>query len=201
MMFAHEGYCARWPRMHSRRSLPHGAQAAKVSSRDRPRCISFPDGREVTVHAIAEADAPEIARAFERLTAESRYFRFMHHKKQLNGAALRRGVHPRPGREFAFVATIPAADGIDIVGGARYVRAGKTNAKTCEFAITVAEDWRGSGLAATLLASLVRRARRDGYETMEGWVLAENTAMLALARELDFDIEPVSGDATVLRVE
>jgi GNAT superfamily N-acetyltransferase len=65
--------------------------------------------------------------------------------------------------------------------------------------MTVAEDWRGSGLAATLLASLVRRARRDGYETMEGWVLAENTAMLALARELHFDIERDPGDATVLR--
>jgi RimJ/RimL family protein N-acetyltransferase len=171
-----------------------------MSSRYRPRRVSLHDGREVTVRAIVEADAPEIARAFERLTSESRYFRFMHHKRQLSGAALRRGVHPRPGRDFAFVATIPAADGIDIVGGAQYVRADKTNAKTCEFAVTVAEDWRGSGLATTLLASLVRRARRDGYETMEGWVLAENTAMLALARELDFDIEPVPGDATVLRV-
>jgi RimJ/RimL family protein N-acetyltransferase len=110
-------------------------------------------------------------------------------------------VHPRPGRDFAFAATIPAADGIAIVGGAQYVRADETNAKTCEFAITVAEDWRGSGLAATLLASLVRRARRDGYETMEGWVIAENTAMLALARKLDFEIEPVPGDATLLRVQ
>jgi RimJ/RimL family protein N-acetyltransferase len=172
-----------------------------MSSRYRPRRVSLPDGREVTLRAIIEADAPEIARAFERLTAESRYFRFMHHKKQLDGAALQRGVHPRPGREFAFVATIPAADGIEIVGGAQYVRADKIDAKRCEFAMTVAEDWRGSGLATTLLASLVRRARHDGYETMEGWVLAENTAMLALARELNFDIEPDPGDATVVRVQ
>jgi GNAT superfamily N-acetyltransferase len=172
-----------------------------MSSRYRPRRVSLNDGREVTVRAIVESDAPEIVRAFERLTTESRYLRFMHHKKQLNGAALQRGVHPLPGREFAFVTTIPAAAGIDIVGGAQYVRADKTNAMTCEFAMTVAEDWRGSGLATTLLASLVRRARRDGYETMEGWVLAENTAMLALARELDFDIESVPGDATVLRVQ
>jgi RimJ/RimL family protein N-acetyltransferase len=172
-----------------------------MSSRYRPRRISLHDGREVTVRAIVEADAPEIARAFARLTGESRYFRFMHHKKQLSGAALERSVHPRPGREFVFVATIPAADGIDIVGGAQYVSAEKTKAKRCEFAMTVAEEWRGSGLATTLLASLVRRARRDGYKTMEGWVLAENTAMLALARELGFDIEPVPGDTTVLRVQ
>ncbi len=34
--------------------------------------------------------------------------------------------------------------------------------------MTVAEDWRGVGLASTLLASLVRRALRDGYVMMEG---------------------------------
>ena len=172
-----------------------------MSSRYRPRRVRLHDGREITVRAIVEADAPEIAQAFARLTSESRYFRFMHHKKQLSSAALQRGVHPRPGREFAFVATIPAGNGIRIVGGAQYVRADKTNAKTCEFAVTVAEDWRGSGLAGTLLASLVRRARRDGYEIIEGWVLAANTSMLGLARELDFDIERIPGDTTVLRVQ
>ena len=82
------------------------------------------------------------------------------------------------------------------------VPADEGNDKTCEFAITVAEDWRGSGLATQLLSpSLVRRARSDGYATMEGFVIAENTAMLALARALEFDTEPMPGDATVLRVQ
>ena len=54
----------------------------------------------------------------------------------------------------------------------------------------MAEDWRGSGLAVRLMASLMRRARRDGYETMEGWVIAENTAMLTLARKLGFEMAP-----------
>jgi RimJ/RimL family protein N-acetyltransferase len=159
------------------------------------------DGREVTLRAIGAADAPEIAQAFERLTAESRYSRFMQHKRQLDPAALDRGVHPRPGRDFAFVATIPAADGIDIVGAAQYVRADEGDARTCEFAITVAEDWRGSGLATHLLASLVRRARRDGYTTMEGAVIAGNASMLALARKLKFTVHQVAEDATVVRVQ
>ena len=167
----------------------------------RPRRLGLRDGREVTLRAIVPADAPEIVQAFERLSSESRYNRFMQHKKQIDGAALERGVRPRPGRDFAFVATIPAADGIDIVGAAQYVPASEGNDQTCEFAITVAEDWRGTGLAAQLLASLVRRARRDGYQTMEGWVLAENTAMLALARKLRFKTESVPGGASMLRVQ
>jgi len=170
-------------------------------SRYRPRSVRLRDGRTVTIRSIVEADAPEIVQAFERLSADSRYFRFMWHTKQLDRAALERGVHPRPGRDFAFVATIPAIDGVDIVGAAQYVGAEETSDKTCEFAITVAEDWRGSGLASTLLASLMRRARRDGYSVMEGQVIAENTAMLRLARKLHFKIDPVPGDATVLRVQ
>lgn len=174
--------------------------AATTPSRYRARRVTLRDGREVTLRAIVEADATQIVQAFGRLSAQSRYYRFMQHKEQLDSAALQRGVHPRPGNDFVFVATIPVDDTIDIVGAAQYVRADNGTDKTCEFAITVAEDWRRSGLATRLLASLVRRARRDGYETMEGLVIAENTAMLALARKLDFKVKPVPGDATVVRV-
>jgi len=40
------------------------------------------------------------AQLAERLSAESRYSRFMQHKRQLDPAALDRGVNPRPGREY-----------------------------------------------------------------------------------------------------
>ena len=180
---------------------PPGVAVAPVPPRYRPRCVRLRDGREVTLRAVVEADAAEIVQAFERLSAESRYYRFMGCKKNLDGSAVQRGVHPRPGQDFVFVATIPATDGIDIVGAGQYVRAGEGNDKTCEFAITVAEGWRGIGLATRLLASLVRRARRDGYETMEGWVIAQNRPMLAVARKLHFRVEPVPGDATVLRIQ
>jgi acetyltransferase len=173
---------------------------AERTSRYRPRRIALRDGRAVTLRAIGPADAPEIVKAFERLSVASRYARFMQHKRRLDPAALHRGVHPRPGLDFVFVATAPAADGIDIVGAAQYVRADENDPRTCEFAITVAEDWRGSGLARQLLASLVRRARRDGYATMEGSVIAGNRPMLALARKLKFVISQEPDDASVVRV-
>jgi GNAT superfamily N-acetyltransferase len=172
-----------------------------LRSRYRPRRLTLRDGRVVTLRAILESDAQEIGKAFERLSADSRYYRFMQHKRELDPAALDRGVHPRPGRDFAFVATSPTADGFDIVGAAQYVRAKGRGSKTCEFAITVAEDWRGSGLATQLLASLVRRARRDGYKKLEGAAIADNVPMLALARKLKFTVHPVTDDATVVRVQ
>jgi RimJ/RimL family protein N-acetyltransferase len=166
----------------------------------RPRRLVLRDGREVTLRAITEADAPAIQRAFDRLSADSRYQRFLHHKKQLSPEALERGVHPQPGQAFAFVATVPRREGFDVVGAAQYVRAAAGNARTCEFAITLAEDWRGSGLARELLASLLRRARRDGYAVMMGLVLADNEPMLALARKLKFALEPSSEGSAVVRV-
>lgn len=166
----------------------------------RPRRLVLRDGREVTLRAVAESDASAIQQAFDRLSADSRYNRFLHHKKQLSPEALERGVRPLPGRDFAFVATVPRPGGIDIVGAAQYVRAAEDDDTTCEFAITLAEDWRGSGLARQLLASLLRRARRDGYAVMEGLVLADNAPMLALARKLKFVVEPSSPESSAVRV-
>lgn len=174
---------------------------ARLPARYRPRRVHLHDGRVVTLRAIDTADAPEIVQAFERLDQESRYSRFMQHKRQLDPGALGRGVNPRSGQDFAFVATVPAADGIDIVGAAQYVRVDAGDPTTCEFAITVATDWRGSGLATRLLASLIRRARRDEYTRMIGLVMAGNSRMLALARKLKFTAEVVSGDAAVVRLE
>lgn len=172
----------------------------KRTSRYRPCRVALRDGRTVTVRAVHATDAPAIIQAFERLTAASRYSRFMQHKRQLDPAALQRGVHPRPGLDFVFVATIPAADGIDIVGAAQYVRVDDDDPRVCEFAITIAEDWRGSGLASQLLSRLVRRARHDGYSTMEGAVIADNRPMLALAGKLKFGVFPEPDDSTVVRV-
>jgi len=169
----------------------------------RPRVLALRGQRPVTLRGIVEADAAEIVQAFERLSPDSRYLRFMQHKKSLDLAVVHRGVRPQSGEEFVFVATVPAADGIDIVGAARFVRSASNVGdarQICEFAITVAEDWRGTGLATELLASLIRRARRDGYRVIEGFVLAGNGPMLGLARRLGFAVAPLAGDGTTLRV-
>lgn len=166
----------------------------------RARRLVVRDGREVTLRAISETDAPAIQRAFERLSMESRYNRFLHHKKHLSPEALERGVHPVPGRGFVFVATVPRPDGFDVVGAAQYVQAAPDDDSICEFAITLAEDWRGCGLARQLLTRLLRRARRDHYAVMVGMVLADNAPMLALARKLGFSVEPSAHDSSAVLV-
>jgi len=176
------------------------ARPATTRSRYRPRRVRLRDGREVTLREIRETDETEILEAFERLSDESRYARFMQHKKRIDPAALERGLHPRAGLDFVLVATTPATDGIDIVGAAQYLPSQSTGTRACEFAVTVAEDWRRNGLATVLISRLVRRARRDGYEAIEGRVLASNLPMLALAHDLRFDVEQAAGEAGTLLV-
>jgi RimJ/RimL family protein N-acetyltransferase len=147
--------------------------------------IDFPtrDGRHVTIRAIHLDDAAELQDAMGRLSREARYTRFMTPLKQLSPAMLERAV--RPGhRERALV----AVTGGVIVGGARYVKG--SDEDTCEFAVTIADDWRGAGIASRMLRALIEDARSQGWEQMEGYVLASNSSMLRLARRLGFEAGP-----------
>ena len=164
----------------------------------RARRATLRDGRQVLIRAVRPDDADEIRQAFGRMSSESRYMRFLQHKRELDPDRLQHGVHPVLGREFVLVATIPAADGIDIVGAVRYVAAPVRGA--CEFAVTIADDWQRVGLAATLMRSLIRRAARDGYRSIEGLVLRDNRAMLELARRLGFKVKFEPGDGSLRRV-
>ena len=71
---------------------------------------------------MAASDVAELLQSFARLSADARYQRFMQHKKDLDRVTLERGVRPVAGEEFAYVATVPAADGFDIVGAALEAR-------------------------------------------------------------------------------
>ncbi len=93
------------------------------------------------------------------------------------------------------MATVPAADGIDIVGTAVFVIGG--DPATCEFAITIAADYGGAGLGRTLLAALVDAARRRGLREMEGFVLAVNKPMLRLAQRVGFSVSPDPDDRAI----
>ena len=93
------------------------------------------------------------------------------------------------------VATVPAADGVDIVASAIYVVS--EDSTTCEFAISVGSGFGGVGLASTLMAMLIDSARRRGLEMMEGFVLTTNKPMLSIARRLGFGVAPDPDDGAV----
>ncbi len=160
--------------------------------------VELRDGRRVRLREIRADDRDEVLQAFDRLSSESRYTRFMSPIKKLSAQMLERTVHPQEERELGLVAEIDAADGIDIVAGARYYV--QADGESCEFAVTVVDGWQGAGLASRLMRELIQGARARGLKHMEGFVLAGNRRMLDLARRLGFTVKTDPADATVMIV-
>ena len=144
------------------------------------------DGPVVTVRPIRPEDAA-IEQAFvQGLSAESRHSRFLNSMRELTPSMLARFTQIDYDRDMAFIATLDEKGSEREIGVARYV----TNAdgESCEFAVTVADEWQRRGLGRRFLTLLIEVARARGLREMIGHVLAENRAMLALCASLGFSI-------------
>jgi acetyltransferase len=158
------------------------------------------DGTDLLVRPIRPEDAL-IERAFvEGLSSESRYFRFLQPINKLSDEMLARFTQIDYDREMALVAVIgeqtPEAS---IIGVARYVR--NPDRLTCEFALTVADEWQGKGIGRKLMQRLMAIARDRGLDIMEGDVLRENAKMRKLCEKLGFRTlrHPQSAEIVVVR--
>jgi len=152
-----------------------------------PFDLGLRDGRTVHVRAVTPADQAELLQTFERMNDHARYMRFMRVVREPDVAKLREVLESFPAAGTGIVATVPAADGIDIVGSAvAVIEPGA--AGRCEFAISVDAAYGGTGLGTALMRALIDAATRRGLTEMVGFVLGTNKPMLALARRLGFAI-------------
>jgi acetyltransferase len=69
-----------------------------------------------------------------------------------------------------------------------------------EFAVLVRSDLKGCGLGWQLMSHLIAYVRAEKLQQLHGSVLADNTTMLQMCRELGFVVEPQPGDASVRTV-
>jgi acetyltransferase len=159
-----------------------------------PREVTLRDGRCVHVCAILPTDEEEILQAFDHMGPEARYMRFMSPRRSANVERLRAVLASFPEKGMAIAATVPAADGIDIVGTASFMLTGEGG---CEFAISITDDWAGAGLGRVLLEALVGAARDRGLAHMQGYVLATNPGMLRLAQRVGFEVRADPEDRSV----
>ena len=146
------------------------------------------DGRVVHVRTMRVQDEAELLQTFDRMSDDARYMRFMRVVREPNLERLRKVLGSFPEQGIGLVATVPAADGVDIVGSAIAVIGSEPG--HCEFAINVDSMFGGTGLATELMKRLIDAARKRGLKVMEGFVLAENQSMLRLAKKLGFSVAP-----------
>jgi RimJ/RimL family protein N-acetyltransferase len=143
--------------------------------------ITLRDGSRVLIRPIKPEDAPALEAGFERLSAQSRYQRFLSPMASLNQRALHYLTDVDHHDHEALVAIEPQTR--DGVGVARYVR-DPQHPERAEAAVTVVDDMQGRGLGTLLLELLEARAREEGIDAFYALVLATNHEMLDVLRRL-----------------
>ena len=146
---------------------------------------------------IEPDDKGALARAFDRLSEQSRYQRFMTGVQELSEgdlAYLTEVDHHDHEALIAFDQTAPD----EAVGVARFVRA--PGGSAAEAAVTVIDDWHGRGLGTALSNLLAERAREEGVERFTALLLAENTQMQDVLSSLG-PAKVISREAGTIEVE
>lgn len=158
------------------------------------RNITLKGDRSVQLRPIRPEDATSIMSLVKNMSAESRYFRFMHAINELSPQMVAQFTKLDYNRQMALVAT---SDDKQIVGVCRYMIS--NDRRSGEFAISISEDWKGVGLASSLMKLLIEHAREQGLETLQGDVLRTNTPMQALMSSLGFIAKRNPDDADVIQ--
>lgn len=157
------------------------------------------NGERVLIRPVHPQDL-ELACEFVReLSPESRYNRFHQPLNELTPQMARWATHVDYERHLALIAVVYRDGRETEIGVARYVTA-DGDPETAEFAVAVADRWHGQGVAERLLRGLIESAARKGLRWLQGDVLADNRAMLALARKLGFQASSRRGDGRLVNV-
>lgn len=141
----------------------------------------------ITIQILSPADEEYVRAAFSRLSPDSRRLRYgmpvVYPGRLLEWVSLL-----GQDQHVALGAWVTETD--ELVGVARYVRQGRDG----ELAVTVTDDWQGSGVGALLLDALLREACERGILALSANVMLENTRAMRLARRFDArSVRPMSG--------
>ncbi len=159
------------------------------------RRLTLRDGTRVVLRPIRPEDRQIEKEFVQKLSDESKYFRFMSALRELNDALLNRFTQIDYDREMALIAVVCENALETEIGVARYVvSAGGTS---CEFALAVADAWQHRGVGSILLCNLIDAARARGLQTMEGMVKAGNNKMLGLMSAHRFSIRSEPGNSSI----
>lgn len=159
----------------------------------------LPNGSAVLLRPIRAADAPGLRANFAKLSPEDVRHRFFMPMARMSRSMANRLCQIDYDRHMALVAINPAVkSGHDGWGVVRLVA--DREARRAEFAITVRSDLQHQGLGTLLAERLLAYGRSRGFTEIWGDVLAENRAVLGLARKFGFQVGPSPDEPGVLRV-
>ena len=147
-----------------------------------PELLTLKDGTQVIIRPIRPDDAEDLQSAFQRLSMESIYLRFLSVKKELLDEEARYLASVDYTSRMAFVGICKENDRDIVVGVARYAMLENVHSEIAESAVVVEDEYQGRGLGKQLLRRLVSYARARGIHSLRGNLQIGNDRMLDLVQ-------------------
>jgi len=144
--------------------------------------VQLNSGREVEIRPITIGDGPALIAAYEQLSDETKYKRFMAAKPHLSSRDVSYLTQLDGSSHIALVATT-AGKSDEIIGVARFVRLPE-DPSVAEFAIVVGDPFQADGLGSALMKRLAFAAVAHGVKRLRGTMLADNVGAHKLTRRL-----------------
>jgi len=158
---------------------PHHRLAIRPYPSEWERCETVAGFGDYRLRPVRPEDAPAFVEFAAHITPEDMRMRFLAPMRELPPPLLARLTQIDYDREMALV----LFDSGDAIAGIARLAA-DPDGRRAEFAVTVRSDLKGHGIGRLLMDRLIAYARSRGIGELFGDLLAENTAMLALCRDL-----------------
>jgi acetyltransferase len=175
----------------------HPRFAIRPYPKEWERHAELRDGTKILVRPLRPEDEPLYAPFLAAVTQQDLRLRFFAPVKEFGHRFIARFTQIDYARAMAFIA-IEESSG-NMLGVVRLHA--DANYERGEYAVLVRSDLKGRGLGYLLMQMIIDYARAEGLRTIEGQVLGENTAMLAMCRELGFSVSPDPSDPDTCSVK
>jgi acetyltransferase len=167
--------------------------------------------RKLTLRPIRPEDGDALRRFYAGASAQDLRMRFFASRREVPLSELARYSQIDYDREMTFVLMAEpegnlAVTGANTAGAGPSEMVGQVRAvcdpdrQRAEFALQIARPFQGQGLGVRLMRKLIDYLAGQGVRELHGTCLAENQAMLGLARYLGFSVCPLEVSATVALV-
>ncbi|MGY4572548.1 bifunctional acetate--CoA ligase family protein/GNAT family N-acetyltransferase [Bradyrhizobium sp. USDA 3256] len=158
--------------------------------------LALRDGSGVVVRPLRPEDEPMVESFFSRVTAEDLRLRFFQAMRNFSHTFIARLTQLDYARAMAFAALDPSTGAM--VGAVQLHS--DSLYENAEYAVLLQSDLKGKGLGWALMQLLIHYAKSEGLKRLSGEVLAENTTMLSMCRELGFTAATEPTDHRIVNV-
>jgi len=160
------------------------------------RHLEVRDGWRILARPIRPEDEPLIHELLRHVTSQDLRLRFFAPMKQFTHEFIARLTQLDYARAMAFVAFDETSG--EMVGVVRIHS--DSIYQSGEYAILLRSDLKARGLGWALMQLIIEYARSEGLKTVSGDVLAENTVMLEMCRNLGFEVKSDAEDPALCHV-